>query len=61
MGVTTIYAKTHLRSGTFEPKLWDHLYHPIYEGFLIIRIQNVCEKAILMCLIPILVGVIIYI
>ena len=33
------------------------LVYPSSEGFLMIRIQNVCGKAILMCLIPILVEV----
>ena len=33
------------------------LFYPSSEGFLMICIQNVSENAILMCLIPILVGV----
>ena len=33
-------------------------FYSISEGFLIIRIQNVWEKATLMCLIPILLGVV---
>ena len=32
------------------------LLYPSSEGFLMIRIQNVSGKAVLMCLIPILVG-----
>ena len=35
--------------------MWD--YSIRFEGFLVIRIQNVCGKAILMCLIPSLIGV----
>ena len=38
--------------------MWARIFYPSSEGFLMIRIQNVCEKAVLMCLIPILVGVI---
>ena len=32
------------------------LVYPCSDGFLMIRIQNMCGKAILMCLVPILVG-----
>ena len=51
MGVATLYAKTHLRKNLnrlsqFQRFLW------------VIPIQYVCGKAILMCLIPILVGVV---
>ena len=42
---------------TFEPKIWDLVFYLSSEGLLMIRIQNVCGKAILMCLIPISVGV----
>ena len=37
---------------------WARIFYPISEGFLIICRQNVCRKAILMCLIPILVEVV---
>ena len=55
IGVATIYAKTHVRTHWNENM---GLFYPSYEGILMICIQNVCKKAILMCLIPILVGVI---
>ena len=32
------------------------LFYPSSEGYLMVRIQNVCEKTIIICLIPILVG-----
>ena len=35
---------------------WARIFYPSSEGFLMILIQNVCGKAILLCLIPILVG-----
>ena len=47
MGLVTIYAKTHLR--TLLNLNLGSFYHRS-EGFLMIRIQNVCGKAILMCL-----------
>ena len=53
MGVATIYAKTHLRT-----LLSMCFFYPSSEGFLMICIQNMCGKAILVRLIPILVGVI---
>ena len=34
------------------------LFYPSSEGFLMIHIQNVCGKALLICLIPISIGVI---
>ena len=39
---------------------WARIFYPSSEGFLMIRIQNVSrrKKTILICLIPILVGVI---
>ena len=37
---------------------WARIFYPTSAGFLIVRIQNVCGKAILMCLIPTLVGAI---
>ena len=56
LGVATIYPKTHLRTH-FNRKYGNSLHlYPSSDGFLMIRIQNVCEKAILTCLIPILVG-----
>ena len=41
---------------TFEPKLW--VYSISSKDFLIVRIQNVCGKAVLICLIPLLAGVV---
>ena len=50
MGVATIIRKNTF-ANTFEPKIWD------CSGCFLIRIENVCGKAILICLTPSLVGV----
>ena len=55
MGTATIYTKTHLHTHLKENMV---LFYPSSEGFLMMHIQNVCGKAILRCLIPILVDVI---
>ena len=53
-GVAIIYAIAF--AYTFEPPENMGSLHSISEGFLVIHIQTVYGKAILMCLIPILVG-----
>ena len=60
--LTAVHARSnHIRKNafayTFEPeKLGNSV--SVLKVFLIIRIQNVCGKAILMCQIPIMIGVI---
>ena len=53
MGLATIYAKTHLR---IDLNRNYGIIYPSSESFLVIRIQKVCGKTILMCIIPIFVG-----
>ena len=55
MGLATIYTKTYLCILLNQNY---GVFYPSSEGFLMIPIQNACGKAILMCLIPILVEVI---
>ena len=57
MGVATIYAETHSRTLLNKNMIILKIIILFQvEGFLMIRIQNVCGKAIQMCLTPILVG-----